>query len=163
MAVQPGDQVKFYVVEDESHITTIDDAGIYFLKDVCQIKVGNSIVANASTAYRKLLLWDSGDSTTGADYDTDYILDDDIFDYDQLLVAVSTDADRASVDNQYTQQVFLDTKYLLGDESFHDALITSHGRRYLKVHFTHTSFRITQGGGDDDYRLTIYQIYGIRY
>ena len=113
--------------------------------------------------YSKKLLWDSGSTTTGATYATDYTLLDNISNYDQVVLMVSTNGDRADANHQYTQQCWLDAEYILESGSYHNVNFSGYGTRYFEASFTDYSFRIIQGGGEGGYIPTIYQIYGIKY
>ena len=113
--------------------------------------------------YSKTLLWDSGSTTTGATYATDYTLLDNISNYDQIILMVSTNGDRADANHQYTQQLWLDAEYILEAGSYHNVNFSGYGTRYFEASFTDSSFRIIQGGGEGGYMPTIFQIYGIKY
>ncbi len=116
-----------------------------------------------SGGYHKALIWDSGSPTTGASYATDYALLDNLSNYNQIILMVSTTEDRADANHQYTQQVWLDVEYLLSSGAWHNANVTGYGTRYFDVSFTDSSFKIIQGGGEYSYIPTIFQIYGVRY
>lgn len=116
-----------------------------------------------SGGYHKALLWDSGSPTTGASYATDYALLDNLSNYNQIILMVSTTGDRADPNHQYSYQIWLDVEYLLSSGAWHNVNVAGYGTRYFEASFTDSSFRIIQGGGEGGYTLTIFQIYGVRY
>jgi hypothetical protein len=116
-----------------------------------------------SGGYHKALIWDSGSPTIGASYATDYALLDNLSNYDQIILMVSTNGDRADANHQYSYQIWLDVEYLLSSGAWHNANVSGYGTRYFEASFTDSSFRIIQGGGEGGYTPTIFQIYGVRY
>lgn len=116
-----------------------------------------------SGGYHKALLWDSGSPTTGASYATDYALLDNLSNYNQIILMVSTNGDRADANHQYSQQVWLDVEYILSSGTWHNVNVAGYGTRYFEASFTDSSFKIIQGGGEGGYLPTIFQIYGVRY
>lgn len=116
-----------------------------------------------SGGYHKALLWDSGSPTSGASYATDYTFLDNLSNYNQIILMVSTNGDRADANHQYSQQVWLDVEYILSSGTWHNVTVAGYGTRYFEASFTDSSFKIIQGGGEGGYLPTIFQIYGVRY
>ena len=116
-----------------------------------------------SGGYHRALIWDSGSPTVGASYATDYALLDNLSNYNQIILMVSTTGDRADANHQYSYQIWLDVEYLLSSGAWHNANVSGYGTRYFEASFTDSSFRIIQGGGEGGYIPTIFQIYGVRY
>lgn len=133
------------------------------------VRIGDTIFSipgsggGSGKGYDLTLLWDSGSATAGAVYATDYTLLDNLSNYDQIILMVSTNGDRADANHQYTQQIILDVDYLLTTGSWHNVNVAGYGTRYFEAGFTDTAFRIIQGDGDGNYKPTIYQIYGIKF
>ena len=128
------------------------------------LKFGGGSTGGSGRPYEKTLIWNSGSNTVGASYATDYTLLDNVSNYDQLILMVSTNGDRLDPNHQYSYQIWVDADYILESETWHNINVSGYGARYFEAHFTDTTFRIIQGSGESSSLApTIYQIYGVKY
>lgn len=148
-----------YIKKDSTIIPNPSDAEV----PLTGLEINGEKFKIESGGYHKALIWDSGSPTVGASYATDYALLDNLSNYNQIILMVSTNSDRADANHQYSYQIWLDVEYLLSSGAWHNANVSGYGTRYFEASFTDSSFRIIQGEGEGGYTPTIFQIYGVRY
>lgn len=111
-------------------------------------------------SYSETLLYDSGSNTTGAPYNTNVALLDNLSNYDMFYIMWNTTEDR----NREYPLVTSDYVYYSVEKALETNTavhFAGYGTRWGEITFTDATFKIIAGGGD--YTPQIYKIYGIKF
>lgn len=112
------------------------------------------------SGFSETSLYDSGSPITGAPFNQDVALLDNLSKYDAVLIEWNTSQDRTSVSpNEETDTVFCTVEELLRNNFI--LHFTGYSTRWGDIKFTDTSFRFINRGGDRN--PEIYKIKGLKF
>lgn len=131
-----------------------------FIQEVHGLKFSGGSGGGGDSAYTETLLYDSGSPITGAPFNQDVALLDNLSKYDTILIEWNTSQDRTNASpNEETDIVFCTVEELLRNNFI--LHFTGYGTRWGDIKFTDTSFKFTNRGGDKN--PEIYKIKGLKF